>query len=173
MTLVVADSSPIRYLAVLNVIGVLPQLYDRVILPRSVLNELCHPHAPAEARSWASALPAWAEVRQAARIELGDVLDAGEAEAIALAEELGADLVLIDEREARRVAVERGLKVAGIIGVLEQSAARHLIDLRQSLEKLLGTNFRIDRRYLEEALARDAMRQERERATPRRRDPEP
>ena len=173
MTLVVADSSPIRYLAVLNAIELLPQLYERVILPRSVLAELRHPHAPAEARSWASALPAWAEVRQATRIELAGVLDAGEAEAIALAEELRADLVLIDEREARRVAVQRGLKVAGIIGVLEQSAAHHLIDLRESFERLLGTNFRIDRRYLNEALARDAMRQERERAASRQRDPEP
>ena len=173
MTLVVADSSPIRYLAVLDAIELLPQLYERVILPRSVQAELSHPHAPAEVRSWASALPAWAEVREAAHIELAGVLDAGEAEAIALAEELRADLVLIDEREARRVAVERGLKVAGIIGVLELGAARHLVDLRESLQRLLGTNFRIERRYLEEALARDAIRREQEQGGPRRRDREP
>lgn len=60
MTLVVADSSPIRYLAVLNAIDHLPRLYERVIVPRAVLGELTHPHAPVEARSWASALAsAW------------------------------------------------------------------------------------------------------------------
>ena len=81
MIVVVADSGPVRYLAVLNAIGVLPKLYDRIILPRSVVEELSHPHAPVEAREWAGNLPSWAEVRQARQIGLAAVLDAGEAEA--------------------------------------------------------------------------------------------
>ncbi len=48
MIVVIADSGPIRYLAVLNVIDILPKLYDRIILPRSVVQDMSHPHAPAE-----------------------------------------------------------------------------------------------------------------------------
>jgi predicted nucleic acid-binding protein len=107
MTLVVADSSPIRYLLIIDAIELLPALYGRVIVPEYVQTELSHPHAPAEARAWASSLPSWAEVRTAKRIELAGILDPGEAEAIALSEELKADVVLLDDRAARRRASER------------------------------------------------------------------
>ena len=164
MIVVVADSGPVRYLAVLNAIGVLPKLYDRIILPRSVVEELSHPHAPVEAREWAGNLPSWAEVRQARQIGLAAVLDAGEAEAIAIAEELRADLVLLDEHEARKIASERGLAVAGTIGVLEQAAARELIELPEVLRRLIATNFRIAPAVIEEALERDRVRREQQRA---------
>ncbi|MBN9690017.1 MAG: hypothetical protein J0M24_07235 [Verrucomicrobia bacterium] len=49
MTLVVADCSPIRYLVVIDAIQILPQLYDSIVLPRAVLAELGHPHAPEKA----------------------------------------------------------------------------------------------------------------------------
>lgn len=156
MTIVVADSGPIRYLTVLDAIEVLPKLYDRVILPRRVVEELTHPHAPPAAQDWARSLPAWAEVREAHHVELAQVLDAGEAEAIALAEELQADLVLLDEREGRTIAAQRGLAVVGTVGILERAAARNLINLRDVLERLVSTNFRIAPAVIQEALDRDA-----------------
>lgn len=165
MTLVVADTSPIHYLAVIESIQLLPQLYDRVILPKAVLAELTHPRAPEAARRWAGALPSWAVIREATRIDLAGVLDAGEAEAIALAEELRADLVLIDEREARREAARRGIPVIGTVAILEEAAARNLIELPEAFARLLATNFRIDRSYLDDALRRDAERRERQRQT--------
>src|ERR1044071_9282702 len=99
MTLVVADASPVRYLAVIESIHLLPQLFDQVVLPKRVLGELTHPHAPDAARIWARNLPSWTLVREASRVDLASALGAGEAEAIALAEELRASFVLIDERE--------------------------------------------------------------------------
>ena len=168
MTLVVADASPISYLLILEAGQVLPQLYDRVVIPQTVLAELTHPHAPAVARNWASALPDWTEVRTASHIQLEGKLDPGEAEAIALAQELNADCVLLDDRDARREAIGLGLTVAGTIGVLEQAAERGLIDLPGAFQRLLATNFRIDRRFLEDALSRDAARKERQR--PRQQD---
>jgi predicted nucleic acid-binding protein len=170
MTLVVADTGPVRYLAVIESIHLLPRLFDQVIIPKAVLAELTHPRAPEAARRWANDLPTWAVIREAAQIELADVLDPGEAEAIALAGELKADLVLIDEREARREAARRRIPVIGTIGILEEAAARNLIDLPEALQRLLATNFRIDRRYLDDALHRDAERRER---LTRRRDPQP
>jgi len=161
MTLVVADCSPIRYLMVIEAVQILPQLYDSVIIPQSVLAELTHRHAPAKVRAWASSLPPWAEVRTASRVELAEVLDAGEAEAITLAKELSAQFVLIDERSARRIARDEGLLVAGTVSVLEQAADRGLLNLPDALQKLRSTNYRIDPQFLQQALARDAERQDR------------
>ncbi len=56
-------------------------------------------------------------------------LGAGERETILLAEELEADLILLDDIKARRLAVERGLIVTGLLGVLQQSATLGLISL--------------------------------------------
>jgi len=170
MTLVVADTGPVRYLAVIEFIHLLPQLFSQVIVPKAVLAELTHPHAPEAARRWAEDLPAWAVVREATTVELSGVLDPGEAEAIALAEELRADLVLISEREARREAVRRHIPVIGTVAILEEAASRKLVELPEAFRRLLATNFRIDRRYLDDALRRDAERRDR---PARRRDPLP
>jgi predicted nucleic acid-binding protein len=163
MTIVVADTSPIRYLLQIDRIELLPRLYRKVTLPQSVLGELAHPNAPAVVQAWSNHLPEWVTVRAAARVELAGVLDAGEAEAIALAQELRADLVLIDEREARGQALKRGLRVTGTIGVLEQAAARGWLDLPDAFRRLSRTNFRIDPAFVRDALARDAGRKARRR----------
>jgi hypothetical protein len=78
-------------------------------------------------------LPPWVEKRSVANRSLLDSLrlelDAGEAESIALAVELKADFVLLDERLARRIATGLGLKVAGLLGVLVEAKRRGLIVL--------------------------------------------
>lgn len=163
MTLVVADSGPLRYLVVIQAIEVLPVLYDRVALPPAVVAELRHPSAPAEVQSWASTLPTWIVLRTPVAKHRPDILDAGEAEAIALALELRADTILLDEREGRREASALGLHFAGTVGVLERAAERGLLDLDVAFQRLTATNFRIDRVYLEEALKRDRARVKRER----------
>jgi predicted nucleic acid-binding protein len=168
VTVVVADTSPLRYLAVIHSLQVLPALFSRVVLPGTVLQELSHPNAPLEARAFAAALPPWVEVGHADSTLLLSVLDPGEAEAIALAEAMGVDVVLIDEREARKEATRRGLLTIGTIGILEQAAAKDLVDLPVALGKLSETNFRIDPRYLEDALRRDAARREFDRSSERR-----
>jgi predicted nucleic acid-binding protein len=161
MTLVVADSGPIRYLVVIGAIETLPRLYSRIVLPKVVVQELTHPSAPAAVRTWASMLPNWAEIllgTEKSTPELDSVLDAGEAAAITLANEIHADFVLLDEREGRRMAVKSGLRIAGTIGILETAAEKGLINLQEYLTKLQATNFRIEPQFLKEALARDASR---------------
>ena len=51
-------------------------------------------------------------------------LHAGERDAIALAQNLEADLVILDEKAARKVAKERGLQVTGLVGILDEAATR-------------------------------------------------
>lgn len=158
MTLVVADAGPIRYLVVIGAVDVLPRLFDRVVIPEYVISiELGDPSTPPEVQSWASCPPEWAEIRRPAQIE-PLALHGGEAAAIALALQLQADAVLLDDAAARRMAVERGLAVTGTIGVLERAAQRGLLDLRETLDRLLRTNFRIAPEVVRDALARDAAR---------------
>ena len=63
-------------------------------------------------------------------------VDAGELEAICLAQEIHADAVLMDDRAGRNPAIQCGLAVVGTIGLLEQAAARGLIDQRRVLTPL-------------------------------------
>ena len=84
--------------------------------------------------------------------------DVGEAEAISLALELNADLLLADDRKARRIARERGLTVTGAIGVLELASARNLLNLEDAFERIRRTDFRVADRVLREALDRDSDR---------------
>ena len=64
-------------------------------------------------------------------------LDAGEAEAIALAAETSAHWILLDESEARRIAKDLGLKVTGVLGILLKAYSKNRIpSLRTEMERL-------------------------------------
>ena len=110
MTIVVSDTSPINDLLLVDRIDVLPQLFDRVAIPEAVRDEMLDPDAPDVLRRWIADAPSWLEVRRVGAIDPElEVLDAGERAAIALAEMLSADILLIDERLGRRIAAEAGV----------------------------------------------------------------
>ena len=69
-------------------------------------------------------------------------LQAGEQAAIYLAEQVNADIVIIDEKAARLVAAQRGLPVTGILGVLGEGATRSLVELASAIDRLRRTSFR-------------------------------
>ncbi len=81
-------------------------------------------------------------------------LEQGEAEAIALANELRADVVLLDELDARRVAKQLGLSVLGTVGVLIWAKRTgKLSNLRQALDDLQNTGkFRLSQMLYQKAL---------------------
>jgi hypothetical protein len=85
-------------------------------------------------------------------------LDPGEVQAIALAKELQAEAILIDERKGRRVANEHGLNAVGTLNVLEFAAERKLLELKPTLEALRRTTFYITDEYIDAALQRDSAR---------------
>ena len=76
----------------------------------------------------------------------------GETEALSLAIELHADLILIDERRAYREAVARKLNAVGTVGVLERAAAEKLLDLNDAFDRLKQTDFWISHKLLDERL---------------------
>jgi predicted nucleic acid-binding protein len=86
------------------------------------------------------------------------VLGTGERQAIALAAELSADALLMDDRDARREAEKRNLVVLGTLRVLADAAEHGFADLRVALDRLQLTNFRADRQLIERLLARSKKR---------------
>lgn len=138
--LVVTDASPLIFLGRLSLLELLPQLYGRVLVPRTVLDEVVR-GAPTDPAASALLSAAWLEVEEAGEAPLLEALheelDSGEAAAIALARELGADLLLIDERQGRRIARRLGLAVKGTLGVLIAARNQDLVpELRPLLVRL-------------------------------------
>jgi predicted nucleic acid-binding protein len=62
MLIVVADTSPVRYLVQIDQIQLLPRLFEKILIPSVVSDELRHPSAPEVVRSWLSSRPEWLEV---------------------------------------------------------------------------------------------------------------
>jgi predicted nucleic acid-binding protein len=140
----VADTSPLCYLVLIGEVDLLRKLFSQVVVPSAVITELLHEDAPEAVRGWAANLPQWVSVRESpARSPAGlEKLQAGEQAAILLAESINADLILIDEKSARRIATERGMQITGTLGVLGEAAARGMVDLPAAIDRLRRTNFR-------------------------------
>jgi predicted nucleic acid-binding protein len=156
--IVVSDTSPLNYLILIGQASLLEELYERVMIPQAVWAELQDAAAPIAVQKWIANLPGWVEIREVPDPDITLRLDAGEQEAITLAERVKADLILIDEHSGREAAKSRGLAVTGTLGVLEAAAAKGLIDLAASLARLKQTTFRAPATLLEEMLERDAQR---------------
>jgi predicted nucleic acid-binding protein len=134
--IVVSDASPLISLAVVGFLDVLQSLYGRVIIPEAVYQEVTGdvPALPGalaiQELQWIVSQPVQNDAMVRA---LQDELDHGEAEAIALAVELQADLILIDERRARAIAARMGLNVVGVLGVLVEAKHKALVPLLQPI----------------------------------------
>lgn len=158
--IVVSDSSPLIALARIGRLSLLSSLYGRILVPPEV-----HHEVTVAGRGF----PGAEEVRKASWIEVvagrspaGPSLEqsckglgAGERTTILLAKALPADLVLLDEWKARRVAHGAGLSVVGCLGALEAGSRKGLVpDLRASYIELLRQGIRFDLRLLQQSLAR-------------------
>ena len=99
--LVVANTSPLRYLILIEHVNVLPALYREVTVPPAVVTELTNERTPQEVRTWLMNKPQWLRVQAQRETlpQLRGVIDDGEREAIALAVEVRADALLMDDRE--------------------------------------------------------------------------
>ena len=127
---IVSNSSPLINLARIGKLGLLRDLYNELIIPEAVWHEVVvkgagQPGADeVESADWIQ--------RQAARNKelvqaLRQDLDAGEAEAIALSLEIGADLLLMDEHLGRDTARHLDMRYIGLIGALVEAKRRGLI----------------------------------------------
>ena len=157
--IVVSDTSPLNYLVLINQIDVLPQLFGEIHVPTEVMTELRRSRTPAPVKQWADSPPSWLHVSTpSTTIAAAARLDPGEAQAIALASELHADTILIDERKGRRVTESLGFNAVTTLAVLEFAAEKDLLDLKSTLDALRSTTFYITDAYINAALQRDAAR---------------
>ncbi len=136
--IVVSDTSPLNYLILIEATHLLPELFGGVYALQAVIRELAHPGSPEIVRLWATSPPEWLNLKEPTQIDVSLKLGPGETAAIALAQELEADWVLIDERKGSRAAVERGFRVAGTFSILEEAGARGLVDYTTARNRLVN-----------------------------------
>ena len=152
--IVVSDTSPICYLLLIDQIEILPTLYGVIIIPQAVADELSADNAPSIVKKWIAHPPEWLQIQVIAIPQNVDLekLDRGEREAISLAEQRNADLVILDDKAARRAALERGLRIIGLIGILKDAAQSELIDLEIVFTQLREVGFWVMPSLLERLL---------------------
>lgn len=153
--IVVSDTSPITNLAAIGQLDLLRQICGRVIVPEAVFQELTavgghHPGAVAQQLDWVETRAVSNRVLvNALQVEL----DKGEAEAIALAQELAADLLLIDEHLGRAVATRLGVRIIGLLGVLIEAKHRGLIqEVKPLVDALMSLGFHIKQNLYQRVL---------------------
>jgi predicted nucleic acid-binding protein len=141
--LIVSDTSPLRYLVELGAIEFLPRLYGDILTTPSVLQELSQARFPEVVTRWASYPPLWLLIQSPVQTKFLDILDIGEASALSLAIERHADVLLVDERKATGVAKSNGMRTAGTLAVLRDTALAGLIDFHMTMRRLTTeTQFR-------------------------------
>lgn len=139
-------------------IALLPKLFERVLAPQTVRDELADPEAPAAVREWIARPPDWLDVRPDPDVGArdwgrGPRLDRGERAVIALALAVKADLVLMDDQAGVTVARRRGLAATGTLGVLDIAVQQGLVDLVEAFERLKATSFYYRQGLLDALLA--------------------
>jgi predicted nucleic acid-binding protein len=138
--IVVSNTSPLTNLAAIGQFELLESLFGEVYIPLAVMSELSF-----GGRSWPGVAEVerskWVHVEQVGNRVLVDALrldlDFGEAETIALALEMQADLVLLDEVAARSAAQHFNLRMMGVVGLLVRAKKLNLIaEIRSHLDAL-------------------------------------
>ena len=140
--IVIADSTPLIALSRVDRLGLLKEVFDEVTVPDAVWRELTE---RGDWRAGASEITAasWLIRRSVTRVDLVQALTLtlgqGEAEAIVLAQEVHADVLLMDEKRGRAAAEHLGLRVTGLIGVLIEAKRRGLVEDAAALAELIRT----------------------------------
>ncbi len=155
--IVVVNSTPLIYLAAVGRFDLLQTLYGQIVIPTAVFDEVVIQGAG----QWGAAetvAASWIDSRAVtSRAEVSALfgqLDLGESEVIVLAQELVADLVIVDETAARRELAGRGIAFTGTVGVLIQARQRGLLpSLRAELDRLRACGFHLADRIYRACLA--------------------
>lgn len=141
--IIVSNTSPITNLAAVSQLDLLQQLYNSIIIPQNVNIELTGVGVPVPGSTEVQT-ESWIETQQVSDRKLVTLLrqelDPGEAEAIALAIELNADLLLLDERRGDQVASSLAIKIKSLLVVLIAAKSRGLISaVKPVLDELIET----------------------------------
>ncbi len=145
---VVSNASPLIALHQIQHLSLLPQLFENILTPEAVLQEIA-PSVPSV--PWLVAYPLRKPIPPTV---VAANLGPGESETLALAMDIKAGRVLLDERPARRLATAMGLPVLGTLGILLLAKRKGFIpQIRSSLAALAEHDFRIAPTLLARVLA--------------------
>ncbi len=152
--LVVSNSSVIIALVRICRLDLLEKLFGKVIVPEAVWKEATVEGKPGYEKIVRAGFLHVERARNMGLVALlEEFIDTGEAEAIVLALELKADLLLVDDRDARNLAKKLGLQLMGTLGVIALAKYRGLIPkAKPIINQLIESGFWISRRVLEEFL---------------------
>jgi predicted nucleic acid-binding protein len=155
--IIVSNTSPISNLAAIGQLTLLQQLYGNLFIPPKVYQEIlaCGSTDPG---TLALQTVDWIQVISVTNFDLVDtlqkILDPGEAEAIALAVELNADRLIIDERKGRNEAIKSRLQVTGLLGIVLAAKQKGIIPLvKPILDDLTANGFWIRKPLCAEILS--------------------
>ncbi|MEM6347333.1 MAG: DUF3368 domain-containing protein [Bacteroidota bacterium] len=152
--IIISDTSVITNLVQLQQLFILESLFGQVVIPLKVYAEL----EKIPSQKTIIDQTTWIEIRSVSNKrlfkKLEALLDPGEAEAITLAVELKADLLLIDERKGRKVASDYGILITGLIGILIEAKSNGLVSqVKPFFDKLIfEIGFRINPKLYQEIL---------------------
>lgn len=152
--IIISDTSPICYLILIGQIDVLPQLFQAILIPTAVRDELLNEGADNSIRAWVSNPPNWLTVQTVSQL-LGDLpanFGKGEREAISLAVTLQADLLILDDLDARIVAQKYNLTITGTLGILYGAGIAKLIDFPSAIQQLQETSFHISQTLVDQLI---------------------
>ncbi len=152
--IIIADSSPLIALAIINKLELLEKLYKELYVPAAVFAEVAQAEKP-----FAKELKLFLNVKiknvenKLAVDMLSSDIGAGEAEAIVLALEQRPSVVLMDDLKARRFAKMNNLDVIGTMGVLLKAKKEGLIqEVKPLISTLLLNEIRISAKVIEMTL---------------------
>ena len=156
--LVVSNAGPLITMATISRLDLLKALFEQIVIPQAVYDEVVV-HGEGEPGSQEIDEATWittVQVKDRLAVNLlQETLDAGESEAIVLAQELNARYVLLDDGLARRKARLIGLRMTGTLGILLMAKEAGLIPaIRLVLDELRQTDFRVSDRVYREVLTR-------------------
>ena len=143
---VVCDSTPLIHLSAMGRLDLLAQVFGEVLIPEAVYREVVDQGVGlpgAREVAAASYLGVRPDPAPPAVLPGARRLGAGERACLALALELSASLVVMDDLLARRVAAALGLAVTGTVGILLSAARRQLVELEPAFDQLLASGFRL------------------------------
>lgn len=143
--IIVSNSTPLISISKIGKINLLRDLFGQVFIPEAVYNEVA---VQGQGRAGWN-LPSYIEVKHITNAMasqfLQSQLDYGESEAIVLAKEMHAELLIMDEKKARRIAKLNGITVIGTLGVLQKAKEEGILkSMKECMDEMMQRGIWID-----------------------------
>lgn len=148
---IVCNSSPIINLSKINRLDLIEKIYKQIIIPCAVFDELV---VKGNTKDHVSEIKSLIDidviiVKKVKNLGLINLLrkdlDYGESEAIALAQEIKADLIILDEKDARDIASIYDLKKTGFLGILIKAKEKGFVNsVKENIDLAINEGFWID-----------------------------